>query len=446
VSALMRSVSGIRGIVGESLVPPMLLQYINAFLQLIQAKTVVIGRDTRCTGPLVEDLTVLGCSAAGVRCITLGIATTPTVEMMVPHLKASGGIIITASHNPIEWNALKFLNSRGEFLDEADIKKLFEMVDNNSFKWCDYKSLQTAEKAAGADTYHLKSVCALPFIHTGAIRKKRLRVAYDGVNGAGSSIVPRLLQMLGCIVFTIHTKPNGLFPHNPEPTPGNLKDLCKLVVDKKCDIGFATDPDGDRCAIVSDQGKAIGEEYTLVLCAVLYLKYKSGPVTVNLSTSRMIEDLAASLGLEVFRSKVGEINVSSLMKENNSVIGGEGNGGVILPELHYGRDGVLAIAMALQLLTQESVPLSQIVNSMPKYHIEKQKVDFSNKPLSNIFGRLLAKFQDAKLNELDGLRFEWPTKWVHVRASNTEPVIRIIAEAPTAKEAKSLCLQISGEI
>ncbi len=445
MSVLMRSVSGIRGIVGESLTPPMLMEYLNAFIQITQAKKVVIGRDTRPTGPMIEALIAQGCRAAGVESVMLGVASTPTVEMMVPHLGADGGIIITASHNPIQWNALKFLDSEGIFLKEEDIKKLFDLVDNKRFKWADYQGLADFAPVKGGDTFHITQTLALPYIHLNAIKKRKFRVAVDAVNGAGCSIVPALLNKLGCEVVEINTEPSGIFNRNPEPVPESLKALGKLVKEKGCDVGFATDPDADRCAIVSEKGQAIGEEYTLVLGAHLVLKHKKGPITVNLSTSRMNEDLADLHGVVCHRSKVGEINVSSVMMENGSVVGGEGNGGLILPELHYGRDGILAVAMTLQLMLEENKSISELVKRFPAYKIVKKKVPIQGTPLSLIVGRLIAKFHNVKRNEEDGLRFEWDKKWVHIRASNTEPVIRVIAEAPTLKEAESLCEEVISE-
>ncbi len=446
MSTLMRSVSGIRGIVGDPLTPPLLMNYLNAFIQITKAKKVVVGRDTRTTGPMIESLIAQGCCAAGVEPIVLGLASTPTVEMMVTELKADGGIIVTASHNPIEWNALKFLNKEGEFLNEANIKQLFEIVDNNQFKWSGYKGVKSISTQKGGDEHHINSILKLKYINPRLIKKQKFKVAYDGVNGAGSLIVPQLLKKLGCELVAINIEPNGIFPHNPEPTPKNLKQLSELVKKKKCHIGFATDPDADRCAMVSETGTVIGEEYTLALATQLILEKNPGAVTINLSTSRMSEDIAESFGVKVYRAKVGEINVSSQMKLNKSTIGGEGNGGVILPDLHYGRDGILSIALALQFLAEKNTTLTDFVNSIPKYHIEKQKCEIHGKSLENIFGHLLAKFKDAHIDEQDGLRFEWDKKWVHVRSSNTEPIIRIIAEAPNKKEALELCKLVMAEV
>ncbi len=446
MSVLMRSVSGIRGIVGPAFSPSLIVNYVNAFVQLTGAKKVVIGRDTRTTGAMIENLVASACQASGAEAVLLGIASTPTVEMMVLKAGAGGGIIITASHNPIEWNALKFLTAEGIFLDEPQVKQLFHLVDNAQMDWKGYQDVKALSQILDSDDHHIAETLKLPIIDVEKIRARKFRVAYDGVNGAGCFIVPKLLQALGCEVEAIHVQPSGLFPHNPEPTPENLRELSELVINKKCDVGFATDPDADRCAMVSNTGLAIGEEYTLALATQLQLTHEKGPVTINLSTSRMIEDIGAKFGVPVKRAKVGEINVTVVMKQNHSVIGGEGNGGVILPALHYGRDGILAIAMTLQWMAEKAMPLQTIVDEIFPYHIEKQKFAVAGKNVQNIYGRLLAKFQDAKVDEQDGLHFSWEKSWVHVRTSNTEPVMRVIAEAPEKKHALELCRLIEEEL
>ena len=446
MSVLMRSVSGIRGIVGPAFSPSLIVNYVNAFVQLTKAKKVIIGRDTRPTGPMIENLVASACAASGAEAVILGIASTPTVEMDVIEAKAGGGIIITASHNPLEWNALKFLTHEGIFLDEGQVQELFALVDNNRFDWKDHSEVRDITFRDGADDRHINAVLALPFIQPERIRAKKFRIAYDAVNGAGSLIVPKLLKALGCEIEAINVEPNGIFPHGAEPTPENLVQLEAVVSKKKCHAGFATDPDADRCAIVCDLGKALGEEYTLALATMLVLEHKKGPVAINLSTSRMIDDIAARHGVPVLRTKVGEINVTVGMRKNASVIGGEGNGGVISPDLHYGRDGILAIAMTLQLMTEKDKPLSAIAKEIPSYWIEKQKYSVAGKKMEHIIGRLLAKFPEAKCDQQDGIRFEWESSWVHLRASNTEPVVRVIAEAPERAQAVKLCKDIEEEL
>lgn len=448
MSVLMRSVSGIRGIVGPDFNPALIANYVNAFVQVTGAKKVVIGRDTRPTGGMVEAIAAAACQASGAEAVMLGIASTPTVEMAVLDHKAGGGIIITASHNPIEWNALKFLTGEGIFLDEGQVKKLFALVDGNAFVWQAWngvKGLSQAE-AEAADRAHIDGVLKLACIKPDLIRSKHFKVAYDAVNGAGSLIVPRLLRELGCELHAIHVTPNGIFPHNPEPTPEGLADLAAEVKKRGCDVGFVTDPDADRCAMVDENGVAIGEEYTLAFATELVLAHTPGPVTVNLSTSRMCEDIAAKYGVACERAKVGEINVTVQMKQNGSVIGGEGNGGVILPALHYGRDGILAVAMTLQLLAERGEKVSQVVKSIPAYHIEKRKYAASGAQLQAKRDALRQRFDGAAFDDRDGLRFAWAKKWVHVRPSNTEPVSRIIAEAPTREEAMKLCDEVAETV
>jgi phosphomannomutase len=452
MSVLMRSVSGIRGIVGPDFNPALIANYVNAFVQITGAKKVVIGRDTRPTGGMVEAIAAAACQASGAEAVMLGIASTPTVEMAVLDHKAGGGIIITASHNPIEWNALKFLTHEGIFLDEAQVKQLFALVDGNSFAWQAWNGvkglsrLDTSSDASEADRAHIDGVLKLACINPELIRSKRFKVAYDAVNGAGSLIVPRLLRELGCETFAIHVTPNGIFPHNPEPTPEGLADLSAAVKKHGCVVGFATDPDADRCAMVDENGVAIGEEYTLAFATELVLAHTPGPVTINLSTSRMCEDIAAKYGVQCEHAKVGEINVTVQMKKNGSVVGGEGNGGVILPALHYGRDGILAVAMTLQLLAERGETVSQVVKSIPAYHIEKRKYSASGAQLQAKRDALKQRFADAAFDDRDGFRFAWSKKWVHVRPSNTEPVSRIIAEAPTREEAMKLCDEVAQTV
>jgi len=436
---LMRSVSGIRGIVGTSLTPLTLMEYLNGFLKLTSAKKIVLGRDSRPTGPLIEDLICAGCAAAGVEVIKLGLATTPTVEWMVPLLKADGGIIITASHNPIEWNALKFLDHEGLFLRGHQVEELFKLVDGKIFSWASYNQLGTVTEENGGDLSHIQGILNLKYLQPKLIRSKKFKVVYDAVNGAGSHIIPALLKELGCEVICIHCTPNGVFPRGAEPTPENLAILGQNVLKEGAAVGFATDPDGDRLALVDEQGKPLGEEYTLALVAELILRHNKGPVTINLSTSRMLEDIAQKHGVSCYRAKVGEINVTEKMLQNKSVIGGEGNGGVILPDLHYGRDGVLGVALILQLLAEDMQNLSQLAANITPYVMVKTKIPLAGQKLSDLYSHLQTKFLDAQVNTDDGLHLSWKKSWVHIRASNTEPIIRVMAEAPTQKEASDLC-------
>ena len=444
----MRSVSGIRGIVGPDFNPVVIAKYVNAFTRLLGAKKVVVGRDTRPTGAMVEGAVLAALQASGADAICVGVATTPTVEMEVIRQGADAGVIVTASHNPLEWNALKFLDRDGVFLDENAVRKLFALVDGESFEWKDHSGTgavvrrdRAEDYATGADNAHIEAVLALSCVDAAAIRARRFKVAYDAVNGAGSLIIPELLRRLDCEVHAIHVTPDGIFPHGAEPTPENLADLGRAVREHGCAVGFATDPDADRCALVNERGEAVGEEYTLAIAVASYLRKNPGPVTVNLSTSRMSADLAARHGVPFARGKVGEINVTTEMKANGSVIGGEGNGGVILPALHYGRDGVLAVAMVLQAMAERDLPLSGLIADIPAYHIDKRKYALGAVSLEAAYAKLEKAFAGAAIDRRDGLWFGWEASrsWLHVRPSNTEPVVRAIAEAPTAAEAARLC-------
>ncbi len=446
MSGLMRSVSGIRGVVGPEFNPVVVAEYVNVLVGQLGAKKVVVGRDTRPTGAMIEAAVAAALQASGAQAILLGMASTPTVEMAVLQQGADAGIIITASHNPAEWNALKFLNAEGIFLDEEEVRRLFASVDARQFHWQGHTGIGSLRSEAGADEGHLRAILDLPLIDVAAIRRRAFKVAYDGVNGAGSLILPRLLRELGCTVEALHVTPDGCFPHNPEPTPENLADLARRVREQNCDLGFATDPDADRCALVDEHGTAIGEEYTLALAVDFMLRRRKGPVTINLSTSRMNEDLAARYGVPLTRTKVGEINVAKAMQANGSVIGGEGNGGVILPDLHYGRDGILAAALILQSLTERGGALSQLVAEIPAYHIDKRKFAVAGKDPQRIYAQLEKTFSDAEIDRRDGLRFAWPRRWVHVRPSNTEPVLRVLAEAPTPQAAAELCAAVEQEL
>ena len=429
----MRSISGIRGIVGQTLTSQVLVSHTKAFLDLINAKKIVIGRDSRPTGKDISELVCCVCSLSGVEVVDCGLATTPTVELMVEQLKACGGIIITASHNPIEWNALKFLNNKGMFFGPNEVKELFAKADAFGKK----------EGFSDGDSMHVKATLALPFVDVQKIKERKFKVAVDAVNGAGSFALPKLLAELGCEVVKIHCEPNGTFPRGAEPLQENLGDLGKAVKENKCDIGFALDPDADRCAIVNENGEPIGEEYTLAIAVETVLERDAKPLSINLSTSRMSEDLAEKFGVQCYRTAVGEINVSLDMMEHGCVVGGEGNGGVILPALHYGRDSLVSAALVLDLLARHGIKVSDWVKNHPSYTMLKKKFEIKN-PVSMAMEKAKKAFADWKMDERDGLWLGKGKSFVHLRASNTEPVIRIIAEAPSAKEAETLCAEIEA--
>ncbi|MDR2595384.1 MAG: phosphoglucosamine mutase [Fibromonadaceae bacterium] len=432
---LMRSISGIRGIVGNTLTPQTVISHTKAFLDLLKAKRIVIGRDSRPTGVNIAEMVCGVCTLCGVEVMDAGLATTPTVELLVEQFKADGGIIVTASHNPIEWNALKFLNSRGMFLGPSEAKELFAKADAFGKK----------ESISNSDDLHIRATIALPYVDTQKIKERKFKVAVDAVNGAGSFALPKLLESLGCEVVKIHCEPNGIFPRGAEPLQENLSHLSKVVKENKCDIGFALDPDADRCAIVSERGEPIGEEYTLAIAAETVLERDAKPLSINLSTSRMCEDLAEKFGTTCYRAAVGEINVSLDMIEHHSVVGGEGNGGVILPALHYGRDSLVSAALVLDLFARQSIKVSDWVKNHPSYAMLKKKFEIKN-DVSLAMEKAEKAFADWKADKRDGLWLGKEKSFVHLRASNTEPVIRIIAEAPTLNEAETLCKRVEALI
>jgi phosphomannomutase len=380
-----------------------------------------------------------GLQSVGCNVLDIGMVPTPTVQLAVEHHHAAGGLAITASHNPIEWNALKFIGPSGLFLDGAEAADMRKVVDGHIPRatWDRLGTVATDKEAARE---HIEKILALPFLDVAAIRKRGFRVGLDCVRGAGGVFMPVLLELLGCKLATINMEPDGRFPRPPEPVAENLGELQKLVQDSHCDLGMAVDPDVDRLALVSDEGVAIGEDYTLALAAKVVLRHRKGPVVTNLSTSRIVDDIAAEAGTRVIRAPVGEVNVATRMRAEGAPIGGEGNGGVILSELHLGRDAPVGAALMLQLLLEEGEkrPLSKIVASYPRYIIVKDKLDRPNAPLDAVYEALRKAFPDAEADTQDGLRLTWPNRWVHIRPSGTEPIVRVIAEAPSAAEAEKL--------
>jgi phosphomannomutase len=438
---LMVSVSGIRGRVGEALTPEIVASYAAAFgvwaLGHGDAKTVVVGRDSRVSGPMFHRVAIGALQSVGANVIDIGLTTTPTCQLAVEDHHAAGGIMLSASHNPIEWNALKFIGPTGLFLEESEGEEMRAYVDRGipRVKW---DRLGTVESDSGAAERHLQRILKLPYLDVAAIRKRRFHVALDCVRGAGSVIVPALLERLGCRVTAIHTEPDGRFPHPPEPVAENLGDLENLVRDSKADVGLAVDPDVDRLALVSEQGIALGEDYTLALAAMLVLKHRKGPVVTNLSTSRVVEDAVTRAGSRLTLAPVGEINVAVRMRETGAVVGGEGNGGVILPEVHLGRDAPVGIALVLQLMADSAKSLSAIAAELPRYAIVKDKLDRPKASLDSVYATLKQAFADAEVDVQDGLRLAWKDRWLHVRPSGTEPIVRVIAEAPTEQDARKL--------
>jgi phosphomannomutase len=443
---LMVSVSGVRGRVGDGLTPEIIAQFASGFgaWALEQARAagkdsaeIVVGRDSRVSGQMFHRVVLSALESVGCQVLDVGMAPTPTIQLAVEHHHAAGGLAITASHNPIEWNALKFIGPSGLFLDATEGAAMRRVVEG-TIPRATWDKLGTTRSVADASDVHIDQILKLPFINVDGIRARKFRVALDCVRGAGGTFMPKLLEKLGCVVTAINLETDGKFPRPPEPVAENLGELEALVKKSGAEIGFAVDPDVDRLALVSEQGKAIGEDYTLALAAKVVLQSRKGPVVTNLSTSRIVDDIAEEAGRKVVRAPVGEVNVATRMRSEGAPVGGEGNGGVILTEMHLGRDAPVGAAIILQLLLQENRPLSEIVASYPRYSIVKDKLDRPKGPLDNVYAGLKKAFPDAEADNQDGLRLTWPDRWVHVRPSGTEPIVRVIAEAPTESEARQL--------
>ncbi|HEX6574973.1 MAG TPA: phosphoglucosamine mutase [Gemmatimonadaceae bacterium] len=439
---LMVSVSGVRGRVGEALTPEIVAKFAAGFGAWAKRRAggrarIVVGRDSRVSGPMFQPVVISALQSVGCDVILVDMAPTPTIQLAVEHHHAAGGLAITASHNPIEWNALKFIGPSGLFLDGSEAAEMRATVEGDIPR-ATWDELGTVENDPGAVDRHIDLVLSLPFIEVDRIRERQFNVALDCVRGAGGAFMPKLLDRLGCKVSAINLETDGRFPRPPEPVAENLGELEALVKKSGAEIGFAVDPDVDRLALVSNEGRAIGEDYTLALAAKVVLKHREGNIVTNLSTSRIVDDIANERGRKVVRAPVGEVNVATRMRSEGAPVGGEGNGGVILTEVHLGRDAPLGAAIMLQLLLEEGKPLSEIVASYPRYSIVKDKLDRPKAPLDTVYASLRDTFKDADIDTQDGLRLTWSDRWVHVRPSGTEPIVRVIAEAPTAADAESL--------
>jgi phosphomannomutase len=441
---LIKSISGIRGIVGRTFTAVEVLKFSSAFGNYCKGGKVVLGRDTRKSGEVFRGTVSSGLLSTGCEVIDLGICPTPTVGIAVKGLRAKGGIMITASHNPAEWNGLKFINYDGIFLDEKKGKKLFSLAEKET-SYPDWDSLGKVRLDQSWIEKHIQRILNLSFINKNEIKKKKFKIVLDCNNGAGSRIAPFLLRELGCIVIELNCGLSGDFIHQPEPVPENLGLLCRKVKETKADLGFACDPDADRLAVVSDKGIPLGEEYTLALCMDFVLSKRLSDVGINVSTSKVIEDIAGKYGVRVFRSKVGEVYVVSLLKKIKGIIGGEGNGGVILPENHYGRDAQVGMALILKYLAESGMKISQLKESLPQYYIKKDKMKLSG-DFDAKMRKYLRKFRQAKINNLDGVKVEFENFWINIRKSNTEPIIRVMAEAKSQKEAERLVLEAKREL
>jgi phosphomannomutase len=438
----MVSVSGVRGRVGEALTPEVVTKFAAGFgawaLRRDPAnRTIVLGRDSRVSGPMFHRAVVAALQSVGARVVDIGVVPTPTIQLAVEHHHAAGGLGITASHNPIEWNALKFIGPSGLFLDKDEGAAMRAVVES-SFPRATWDRIGVVDGDEEAIQRHIDAVLALPFLDVEGIRARRFHVALDCVRGAGGLFMPRLLEALGCRVDAINLEPDGRFPREPEPIPENLGELEALVTRTGAAVGFAVDPDVDRLALVDDTGRAIGEDYTLALAARVVLAHREGNVVTNLSTSRIVDDVAERAGRRVVHAPVGEVNVATRMRTERAPIGGEGNGGVILTEMHLGRDAPIGTALVLQLLHETGKSLSAIVAEYPRYAIVKDKLRRPDAPLDSVYAALRKVFADAEPDTQDGLRLTWNDRWVHVRPSGTEPIVRVIAEAPSEREAQAL--------
>ncbi|MEQ8523561.1 phosphoglucosamine mutase [Gracilimonas sp.] len=443
--ALMISVSGIRGIFGTDLTPQNLTRFTAAYGTWLKGGTVVLGRDSRVTGKICEDIIAATLASVGCDVIKVGIVPTPTVAMGVLKHKAAGGIIISASHNPAQWNALKLLNNKSEFLDADQGNEVIRISESEQFEYQPYDKIGVIREDKELLDHHIEKILELPYINAEEIAAKNFSVAVDAVNGAGSEAIPKLLEKLGVkTVHKIHCTPNGLFPHNPEPLPEHLTEICELVKESKADLGVVTDPDADRLALVDETGKLFGEEYTQAAAFDFILSKKAGSCATNLSSSRISDDVAREYDQICHRSAVGEINVVKVMQEQNAVIGGEGNGGVISPDLHYGRDALVGIAMVLQLLTEKDMSSSEYRATLPDYYMSKNKIqlDELGKDADEVLEMVKNHFSSLEPNTVDGVKVDFAEGWVHLRKSNTEPIIRIYSEGKSPEAAKAFAGKI----
>ncbi len=452
---LIKSISGIRGTIGgkrgENLTPFDIIECTAAYAQIIKEKDVpqkvVVGRDGRITGEIVNALVVSTLVSMGLDVVDLDFSTTPTVEMAVVEEKAGAGIILTASHNPKQWNALKFLNEKGEFISPETGEKVLEYIENQKAEFSDINSLGNYEKNDNFIDIHIEKILDLPYIDVESIKNKKYKVVVDCINSTGIiSIVP-MLKILGCEVVSINDNLTGDFAHNPEPLPENLKDLADAVIREKADLGIAVDPDVDRLSLICENGEMFGEEYTLVAAADFILSKKTGNTVSNLSSSRALKDITERYNGQYFPAKVGEVNVVAKMKEVGAVIGGEGNGGVILPDLHYGRDSLVGTALILALLAERDITLCELRKTYPDYVISKNKIHLTDRiDPDKIILSLIAKYEDEKINVEDGLKIDFEEGWVQLRKSNTEPIMRVYAESTGQEKAEEFAQMIIKDV
>ena len=460
--SLIKSISGIRGTIGgkpgDGLSPIDVVKFTSAFATFLQKRntgkrlTLVVGRDARLSGAMVDRLVVGTLQGIGIDVIETGLSTTPTTEMSVIDKHADGGIIITASHNPKHWNALKLLNARGEFIDAAEGAEVLRLAESEELNFAEVDDLGQVTEDNNTIDHHIERVLALPLVDVEAIRKAGFKVAVDAVNSTGGLAIPRLLRALGVKeVVELNCDPTGHFAHNPEPIPANLTDISRVVRENKCDLGVVVDPDVDRLALVCETGEMLGEEYTLVSVADYVLQHTPGNTVSNLSSSRALRDVTHRYaGCEYNAAAVGEVNVTTLMRKTGAVIGGEGNGGVIYPELHYGRDALVGVALFLTLLAKKGMKVSELRKTYPDYIISKNRIDLTaGMDVDGLLKRLADKYNatpGCKVTTIDGVKIDFEDGWVHLRKSNTEPIIRIYSEAHTETRANELAEQVKAEV
>ena len=453
---LIKSISGIRGTIGgkagEGLTPLDIVRFTSSYAKFISnqkhdSKVIVIGRDARISGEMLTNIvsgTLIGC---GFNVLDIGLSTTPTVEVTVQNESAAGGIILTASHNPKQWNALKLLNNRGEFISADDGELILQYASSDDFVFSDINQIGSYKFDDSFNNKHIEDVLGLDLVDVELIKSKNFKVVLDAVNSTGGFIIPRLLEKLGVECVKLYCEPNGQFPHNPEPLPENLYEISKKVVESQSDFGIVVDPDVDRLAFVCEDGSMFGEEYTLVSIADFVLSKKSGNTVSNLSSTRALSDITKKHNGEYFASAVGEVNVVDMMKLNNAIIGGEGNGGIIYPELHYGRDALVGIALFLTQLAEKNLSCLSLRNSYPNYFISKNKIDLDPSiNILNIFEQLAVKFSKYKTNTIDGLKIDFEDGWVHLRKSNTEPIIRVYSESNSKINSDKMAEKFISEI
>lgn len=455
--SLIKSISGIRGTIGgkpgDNLTPIDTVKFAAAYGTWLKNTsedkklTVVVGRDARISGKMVQDLTMNTLTGLGINVIDIDLSTTPTVEVAVPLEKADGGIILTASHNPKQWNALKLLNNKGEFLDGADGAKILELVEADDFNFADVDNLGTISRKEDYIDKHIEEVLKLKLVDAEKIKKANFKVVVDAVNSTGGIAIPALLKKFGVEVIELYCEPNGNFPHNPEPLKEHLTDISNLVKKEKADLGIVVDPDVDRLAIVDENGEMFGEEYTLVACADYVLSKTPGNAVSNLSSSRALSDVTKKHGGSYKASAVGEVNVVQLMKEEDAVIGGEGNGGIIYPDAHYGRDSLVGVGLFLTHLAEKNISVSALRREYPAYYMSKNKIQLTPEiDVDDILKKVEEKYSKEEISTVDGVKIDFPENWVHLRKSNTEPIIRIYTEAKSQEKADQLAQDMIKEI